>query len=341
MVSVSSETEERMTETSLNRLSGDLAALVLDETDSDAVLVASNGDRLPVHSLLLKARSPYFRVLLSSKWKAGRETRLEVGKEALTMIITFLYSGKLQMEGLAVELLFEVLDNARMMGITDLEKEIEDFIILNLVAQSGPKEAKVVFNVLNHGVEHQFPEVVEACLAACQELLESSAMELPDGQFWQLEKGVWSETHILTPSSLAVLFPSLSPLLVSWILSFSLQEDFWKGREVEVLESIGEEIRDEALEMLGTKVLVSMLGFAGGWELGSRVGQVLVAKEGRLRGRTRELEEELEVEKEERESEVRRFEQLKAGSKAKDRRILSLERFVADMSKALQGARMP
>ena len=48
-----------------------------------------------------------------------------------------------------------------------------------------------------------------------------------------------------------------------------------------------------------------------------------------------------EVEKEERESEVRRFEQLKAGNKAKDRRILSLERFVADMSKALQGARMP
>ena len=342
MVSVSTATEERMAETSLNRLSGDLAALVLDETDSDAVLVASNGDPLPVHSFLLKARSPYFRVLLSSKWKGeGKETRLEVGKEALTTIITFLYSGKLQMEGVAVELLFEVLDNARMMGITDLEKEIEDFIILNLVGQSDPKEAKVVFNVLNHGVEHQFPEVIEACLAVSQELLESSAMELPDGHFWQLEKGVWSETHILTSSSLAVLFPCLSPLLVSWVISFSLKEDFWKGREVEVLEAIGQEIRDEALEMLGTKVLVRMLSFAGGWELGSRVGQVLVGKEGRLRGRTRELEEELEVEKEEREAGVRRFEQLKAGNKAKDRRILSLERFVADMSKALQGARMP
>ena len=99
------------------------------------MLVTSSGDPLPVHSILLKARSPYFRVLLSSKWKAGRETRLEVGKEALTLIITFLYSSKLHLEGLAVELLFEVLDNARMMGITDLEKEIEDFIILNLVAK--------------------------------------------------------------------------------------------------------------------------------------------------------------------------------------------------------------
>ena len=340
MVSVSSETE-RMAESSLNRLSGDLAALVLDETDSDSVLVASSGELLPVHSILLKARSPYFRALLSSQWKAGAETRLEVGKEALTMIITFLYSSKLQMEGLAVELLFEVLDNARMMGITDLEKEIEDFVILNLVAQSGPKEAKVVFNVLNHGLVHRFSEVVEACLAVGQELLESSAMELADGQFWQLEKGVWSEIHILTPSSLAALLPWLSPLLGSWIVSFSLQEDFWKGREVEVLEEIGPQLKNEALEMLETKVLVRMLTFAGGWELGARVGQVVVAKVERLREKSREQEEELELEKERRQAEVRRFEQLKAGSKAKDRRILSLERFVADMSKALQSARLP
>ena len=339
-MSISEETE-RVMDSSLNRLSGDLAALVLDETDSDTVLVTSSGDPLPVHSILLKARSPYFRVLLSSKWKAGRETRLEVGKEALTLIITFLYSSKLHLEGLAVELLFEVLDNARMMGITDLEKEIEDFIILNLVAKSGPKEAKVVFNVLNHGLIHQFSEVVEACIAVSQELLESSAMELPDGQFWQLEKGVWSEMHILTASSLAVLLPCLSPLLVAWVISFSLQEDFWKGREVEVLEEIGPQIRDEAVEMLETKVLVRMLSYAGGWELGSRVGQVLVAKLERLKDKSRELEEELVVEKEERQAGVRRFEQLKAGNKAKDRRIVSLERFVADMSKALQGARLP
>ena len=185
---------------------------------------------------------------------------------------------------------------------------------------------------------HQFSEVVEACLAVSQELLDSSAMELADGQFWQLEKGVWSEIHILTPSSLATLLPCLSPLLGSWVVSFSLQEDFWKGREVEVLGEIGPQLRDEALEMLEPKVLVKMLDFARGLELEARAGQVLVAKVERLRERSRELEEELEMEKERREAEVRRFEQLKAGSKAKDRRILSLERFVADMSKALQGA---
>ena len=339
-MSVISKTE-RMTESSLSRLSGDFASLVLDETDSDSVLVANNGERLPVHSLLLKARSPYFRVLLSSKWKAGTETRLEVGKEALTMIITFLYSSKLQLEEVTVELLFEVLENARMMGITDLEKEIEDFIIMNLVSQCDPKDAEVVFTTLNQALALQFPEVAEASLAVSQELLESSAMELPDGHFWQLEKGVWSKIHILAPASLAALISCCSPLLVSWIISFSIQEDFWKGREVDVLEEIGPEIRDEVLEMLEVKALVRMLGFSGGKELGSRVGLVLVGKEEKLRERSTHLEEELEVEKRKRQTEMRRFEQLKAGGKAKDRRILSLERFVADMSKALQNARVP
>ena len=191
--------------------------LILDETDSDTVLVASNGDRLPVHWILLKARSSYFRALLSSKWKTGGgETKLEVGTEALTMIITFLYISKLHMEGVSVELLFEVLENARMMGITDLEKEVEDFLILNLVARSGPEQARVVFNVLNLGISHQFHLVANACIAVSQELLETSGMESPaGGQFWLLDERVWNNLHILSPSSLAVLLPNLSSLLIS------------------------------------------------------------------------------------------------------------------------------
>ena len=139
----------------LDRLSSDLASLVLDPMDSDYELVTSTGDRLPVHSFLLKARSPYFSAMLSSKWKAdGRETRLEVGKEALTMIITFLYTGQVQMRGVEVEVLFEVLENARMMRITDLEKELEDFIVGDLLTQSNSDETKMVFTVLNEGVAH-------------------------------------------------------------------------------------------------------------------------------------------------------------------------------------------
>ena len=83
-------------------------------------------------------KSHVCRVLLSSRCTvAGRETRLEVGKEALTMIVTFLYSRHVHLEGVEVELLFEVLEIARMMRITDLEKELEDFIVGDLLAQSN------------------------------------------------------------------------------------------------------------------------------------------------------------------------------------------------------------
>ena len=324
---------------SLIHLSTDLATMFLESTDTDCELVTSSGDHLPVHSVLLKARSSYFRALLSSRWTvAGRETRLGVGTEALTMIVTFLYSGQVQLEGVEVELLFEVLDNARMMRITDLEKELEDFIVGDLLAKSNSDETKMVFTVLNEGVAHQFLDITRACLAVSQDLLESSAMELPDGNFWQLEKGVWTELHLLTPQSLAALLHILPLQHVAWLIAFCLHEGFWKGAEVEVFEEIGPEISREALELLEVKALVEILRFAGNQELGARVGQVLVTKEERLRKKNSKLKKEVEVERKAKEAEVKRSEQLKAGSRAKDQRILSLQRFVDEMSGALQNA---
>ena len=317
----------------LDRLSNDLASLVLDPMDSDYELVTNTGDRLPVHSFLLKARSPYFSAMLSSKWKVdGRETKLEVGKEALTLIITFLYTGQVQMRGVEVEVLFEVLENARMMGITDLEKELKDFIRLNLVAQAliqGKKgKAKLVFNVLNHGIAHQFPELVKTCLLVSKEFLQSSALELPYGYrgFLQLEEGVWSELGVLTSSSLALLMSTFSPQLAAWVVSFALQEDFWKGREVEVFKEVGPEIETEALEMLQDQTLLKILAFAGREELESRVMQVLVEREEMLLA----LETDVEVKREAREAVARRFEQTMADSKATDQRIygLKMEHFI-------------
>ena len=316
----------------LDRLSSDLASLVLDPMDSDCELVTNTGDCLPVHSFLLKARSPYFSAMLSSKWKDGRETRLEVGKEALTMIITFLYTGQVQMRGVEVEVLFEVLENARMMGVTDLEKELKDFIRLNLVAQAliqGKKgKAKLVFNVLNHGITHQFPELVKTCLLVSKEFLQSSALELPCGYrgFLQLEEGVWSELGVLTSSSLALLMSTFSPQLAAWVVSFALQEDFWKGREVEVFKEVGPEIETEALELLQDQTLLKILAFAGREELESRVMQVLVEREEMLLA----LETDVEVKREARETVARRFEQTMADSKATDERIygLKMEHFI-------------
>ena len=81
-----------MTKHCLTSLSTDLASLLFNETDTDFVLLANNEERLPVHSFLLKARSPFFNDLLSSKWETGREARLDVDKKVLSLIITFLYT---------------------------------------------------------------------------------------------------------------------------------------------------------------------------------------------------------------------------------------------------------
>ena len=165
---------------SLIHLSTDLATMFLESKDTDCELVTSSGDHLPVHSVLLKARSSYFRALLSSRWTvAGRETRLGVGTEALTMIITFLYSGQVQLEGVEVELLFEVLENARMMRITDLEKELEDFIVGDLLTQSNSDETKMVFTVLNEGVAHQIPDITRACLPSARTCLSRVPWSCP------------------------------------------------------------------------------------------------------------------------------------------------------------------
>ena len=46
---------------SLIHLSTDLATMFLESKDTDCELVTSSGDHLPVHSVLFKARSSYFR----------------------------------------------------------------------------------------------------------------------------------------------------------------------------------------------------------------------------------------------------------------------------------------
>ena len=70
---------ENMKDSCLYKLSNDLASLLMEEEDSDMTLVSNTGDHLPVHALLLKARSTYFRTLLSARWQPGKEVRLQVG----------------------------------------------------------------------------------------------------------------------------------------------------------------------------------------------------------------------------------------------------------------------
>ena len=200
--SVCSEPEKMV-----DRLSDDLATLLLDqqgridfdqEDDFDLVLVAKAGEHVPVHSILLKARSPFFCNLLSAKPFLPSLSlcmqAVEVGmeKETLDKIINFLYTGKIEMDDVEVEILFEVLGNAGLMGITDLEEEVKNHITLNLVQRSGYKDAALVFKVLNLATKYQLPggEVVLHCLAFTHYYLNSEALQTSKTSWSMVERAL-------------------------------------------------------------------------------------------------------------------------------------------------------
>ena len=300
----------------MDRLSDDLATLLLDqqggvdfdqEDDFDLVLVANAGEHVPVHSFLLKARSPFFCNLLASKpflpslSLCMQAVEVWMGKETLDKIITFLYTGKIEMDEVDVEILFEVLGNARLMGITDLEKEVKNHIILKLVQRSGYKDAALVFKVLNLATKYQLPggEVVLQCLAFTHYYLNSEALQTSKTSWSMVSK----DLHVLSPLSLATVLANLEAHPVAEIISLGLREEFWKGREESVFLKIGPEIKDEALNLLEVRDLLRILGHAGGQELGSRVTKVLVAMDKKHWEIRSQLEDELEVVKEEKEEE--------------------------------------
>ena len=201
------------------------------------------------------------------------------------MIITFLYSGKLDKEGVALEILFEVLQNARMMQITDLEEEIKTHIISNLVGGSKLTDAAQVFNILNLGLENKFPEVVDECLAFCQTILNDERM------ISKLKEG---DILMLSPTSMAAIFSTLDPSSVAFIISLGLRNHFWEGREDKVFKQLGPEIKDEALQLLEVEDLMRIFKNSASEDLGSRVARVVVDKNKKLEEKTSMLEDQLE-----------------------------------------------
>ena len=194
-----------MAEPFLESLSTNLASLLFNETDTDFVLLANNGEHLPVHSFLLKARSLFFHDLLSSKMETGREARLDVGKEVLSLIITFLCTGKAEIPDRAVDLLFEVLETAEMMRITDLAEGIKGHI-LSTVNQSKRRNAAEVFMFLNLGMKYKLPDVVQACLAWAERYLNLDLIEWGMAREWLK---VSSQIHVLSPISLKTILTKM------------------------------------------------------------------------------------------------------------------------------------
>jgi hypothetical protein len=89
-------------EHSASVLSG-LASLLRDKCMCDVVLVV-DGLEFDAHRVLLAACSEYFRKLLGSDWKEGRETRVcleDVDSTSFSHILNFIYTGRVLLEAAA------------------------------------------------------------------------------------------------------------------------------------------------------------------------------------------------------------------------------------------------
>ena len=211
-------------------------------------------------------------------------------KDTVTSYFTkcTLCTGKVEILDRALDLLFEVLETAEMMSITDLAEGIKSHI-LSTVNQSKRRNAAEVFMFLNLGMKYKLPDAVQACLAWVERYLNLDLIEWCMAREW-LE--VSSQIHVLSPLSLKTILTNMDVHAAAKIISFGVREDFWKGREEEVFEEIGQAVKDESLELLVVEDLERMLGHARGHELRSRVAKALVAKE----ENNFQLERELELE---------------------------------------------
>merc|ERR1719362_439701 len=80
-----------------NHLKADFQSLLCSKWRSDYVLVAG-GEEIPVHSIILGARSPVFKAMLESSMKEGSAGKVhipDVPPAALRSLCEFVYSGTL------------------------------------------------------------------------------------------------------------------------------------------------------------------------------------------------------------------------------------------------------
>lgn len=121
--------------TSVDKLAKDIGELLNDDEFPDLRIVVQ-GKEIKVHKLIICARSPVFRAMLSLDMKEKRESRInltDVSYEAAKEFMKFLYSAELCTANYAKELLIL----AEMYQITDLKETCEH----NLLAQLNKDNA--------------------------------------------------------------------------------------------------------------------------------------------------------------------------------------------------------
>ncbi|RIA95152.1 hypothetical protein C1645_758328 [Glomus cerebriforme] len=90
-----------------------------------------------VHSLILRTRSPYFNVALSSEWIRKQENMIIFNKPNMSpkvfeIILKYVYGGCLRLQGHDVPVILSVLNSADELCLVDIFDYVEDFLLQDL-----------------------------------------------------------------------------------------------------------------------------------------------------------------------------------------------------------------
>lgn len=130
----------------VDKLSKDIGELLTDDDHCDVILVVQNQE-IKVHKLILSARSPVFKAMLSVDMKEKRESRIvipDIHFEAVKEFIKFLYSAQLNTTNYAKDLLIL----SEMYQIIDLKEACENKLLSQL-NKDNAMESLFIANLYN------------------------------------------------------------------------------------------------------------------------------------------------------------------------------------------------
>lgn len=173
--SPSRQTTTEMLPAAAGNLTSNLAASLLDASYSDMILVVQ-GERLPVHKVLLCPRSPVFRAMFDSCMKEAATGEVQVGDEfsvgAVTAMLRYLYTDHISAEELEKHSL-QLLDLAIYYQLEDLLEYVEKHCATSL-------DVGNIKQYLQFAVRHDCKEL----LAAAQQFVgDHSEMLFADSGF--------------------------------------------------------------------------------------------------------------------------------------------------------------
>uniref|UniRef100_A0A8D8W9Q6 BTB/POZ domain-containing protein 9 n=1 Tax=Cacopsylla melanoneura TaxID=428564 RepID=A0A8D8W9Q6_9HEMI len=120
-------------------LSEMIGTLCLNDEFSDMVLVVQN-EKIPVHKVILAARSEYFRALLYGGLSESTQNEIELHDTNIVSfkcLLKYIYSGKLSFRNLKEDVILDVLGLSHKYGFQDLENSISDYLRIILTVHNA------------------------------------------------------------------------------------------------------------------------------------------------------------------------------------------------------------